>query len=209
MPVYNLLRYSVHTIYYVHMNEHEKEVMVLSDKAEALIIKDAKDMESASSLLSILNRRRDQITEEKEKVTKPLNEALKAERSRWKPIEMVLDTHIDDIRSRMSAYQTEQSRIAKEEEAKIASRIKPGKGNLSLDTALEKMDAINTPEEKVTTDNGSVSFRTDKRLKITDETKIPRHYLIVNEKLLLEDLKKGVAVYGAEIEEVKTVINKR
>jgi hypothetical protein len=194
MPVYNLLRYSVHTIYYVHMNEHEKEIMILSDKADSLIIQSAKDMESASSLLSILNRRRDQITEE---------------RSRWKPIEMVLDTHIDDIRSRMSAYQTEQSRIAKEEEAKIASRIKPGKGNLSLDTALEKMDAINTPEEKVTTDNGSVSFRTDKRLKITDETKIPRHYLIVNEKLLLEDLKKGVAVYGAEIEEVKTVVNKR
>lgn len=188
---------------------YEKQINPITKKAEELSVSDSNTMKEAVELLSTLNKKSDEITTEKERITKPLNEALKAERGRWKPFETILDSAISTLRSKISAYQTEQARIASEATDKIVSRVAPGKGNLSAETAIKKLQEIDHPEEAVSTDAGTVKFRTSKVLKITDETKIPRHYLIVNEKLLLEDLKKGVAVFGAKLEEVQTVVNYR
>jgi len=187
----------------------EKEIKPLVAKAKSISITTKEDMPPAVEMLSNLNKTLDRITEEKEKVTKPLNEALKAERGRWKPFELELEESISYLRKAMSEYQTEATRIAKEEEDKIASRIGAGKGKLTMETASKKFDAIERADELVSTEAGAVKFRKVKKLLITDETKIPRHYLVVNEALLFEDLKKGVAVFGAEIQEVQEVVNSR
>lgn len=177
--------------------------------AKSLTIKDTKSMTEGTELLSYLNKKLDAVTTEKEKVTKPLNEALKNERARWKPIETILEEAITSLRKKMSVYQTEQIRKQKEEEARIANRIGEGKGKLKLETAVKKMEEIDRPEAKIETDRGSVRFRTDKILKIVDATKIPRNFLLPDEKLILMHLKNGNAVPGCEIEEVQTPINSR
>lgn len=187
----------------------EKEIDPIASEAEVLTIVTQEDMAGAVTLLSNLNRSLDKITEEKEKVTKPLNEALKAERGRWKPFETKLESAISTIRSKMSSYQTESARLAKIEEEKIAARIAPGKGNLSMETATKKIDEIERADKSVATDAGLVKFRTDKKLKITDALIIPREYLVVDEKAVFEALKKGAAIPGAEIEEVQTPVNIR
>ncbi len=187
----------------------EKEIDPIASEAEVLIIATQEDMAGAVTLLSNLNRSLDKITEEKEKVTKPLNEALKAERGRWKPFETKLESAISTIRSKMSSYQTESARLAKIEEEKIAARIAPGKGNLSMETATKKIDEIERADKSVATDAGLVKFRTDKKLKITDALIIPREYLVVDEKAVFEALKKGTTIPGAEIEEVQTPVNIR
>lgn len=177
--------------------------------AKSLTIKDTKSMTEGTDLLSYLNKKLDAVTIEKEKVTKPLNEALKAERGRWKPIETILEEAIGSLRRKMSVYQTEQIRKQKEEEAKIAARIGEGKGKLKVETAVRQMEEIDRPDAKIQTDRGSVSFRTDKILKIVDATKIPRNFLLPDEKLILMHLKNGNVVPGCEIEEVQTPINSR
>lgn len=187
----------------------EKEIDPIASEAEVLTIVTQEDMAGAVTLLSNLNRSLDKITEEKEKVTKPLNEALKAERGRWKPFETKLESAISTIRSKMSSYQTESARLAKIEEEKIAARIAPGKGNLSMETATKKIDEIERADKSVATDAGLVKFRTDKKLKITDALIIPREYLVVDEKAVFEALKKGTTIPGAEIEEVQTPVNIR
>lgn len=187
----------------------EKEIDPIASEAEVLTIVTQEDMAGAVTLLSNLNRSLDKITEEKEKVTKPLNEALKAERGRWKPFETKLESAISTIRSKMSVYQTESARLAKIEEEKIAARIAPGKGNLSMETATKKIDEIERADKSVATDAGLVKFRTDKKLKITDALAIPREYLVVDEKAVFEALRKGATIPGAEIEEVQTPVNYR
>ncbi len=187
----------------------EKEIKPLVAKAQSISIKTKEDMPPAVEMLSNLNKTLDRIVEEKEKVTKPLNEALKAERGRWKPFEVELEESISYLRKAMSVYQTEATRIAKEEEDKIASRIAPGKGNLSMETASKKFDAIERADDLVSTEAGAVKFRKVKKLLVTDASKLPRHYFELNETLLLEDLKKGVSVFGAEIIEVQEVVNSR
>jgi TPP-dependent 2-oxoacid decarboxylase len=186
-----------------------KEIRPIAKQAQDVSITDNASMAGAVSLLSDLNRALTKVTEEKEKVTKPLNEALKAERNRWKPIETELTDAINNVREKMSVYQTEETKRARAAEEKIASRIAPGKGNLSVETAVKKIDAIERPEDAIATDAGLVKFRTIQTLLITDEKLIPRHYLVVDEKKLLDDLKKGVKVFGATLEEKQIPVNFR
>lgn len=178
----------------------EKQIHPLVKTAEKLEIVDARGMEEATEQLSKLNKIGDKITEEKERVTKPLNEALKAERARWKPIETVYEQAISIIRGKMSAYQTAEIKRQREEEARIAARVGEGKGKLKVETAVRKLEEVEKPVEQVNAASGMVKFREDKVLKITDEKKIPREYLVVDERKLLADLKAGKVVPGAEVE---------
>lgn len=186
-----------------------KEVSPVVGRAMELEIVDGETMKVGVELLSRLNQFNDKIVAEKERVTKPLNEALKAERSRWKPIETQNGEAIDHIREEMSKYQTEQVRKQKEEEAKIAARVGEGKGKLKIETAVRKIEEIEVADKEVATDAGLVQFREKKQLKITDATKIPKIYWTIDEDMLFEALKKGEVVEGAEIEILQVPVNYR
>lgn len=195
----------------------DKKVASLAAGIEKLEIATSKDMESATVLLSNLNKTLDGIVADREKITKPLNESLKEVRSRYKPAETQLSGWIDILRSKIGYYQTEQTRIANAEAEAIAARVGEGKGSFKPETAARKIGEIDAPDVKVETTAGSIRFRTDRVLKITDGQKIKEYvinendwsFMAINERKLLEDLKAGKVVDGAEIEEVQTPINSR
>lgn len=185
----------------------ERELAPITEEAMSIVIRNQDDMRTATELLSRMNIVKKKITAEKEKVTKPLNEALKAERERWKPIEEMYEERIEHVRELMSEYQTAEIKRQREEEEKIAKRALEGR--LKPETAVRKLEAIERVDAKVTADSGSISFREDKVLKITDEAKIPREYLMVDERKLLADLKEGRAIPGAEVEIRMVPVNRR
>jgi hypothetical protein len=187
----------------------EKEITPVVAKAAKVEITSAVELTKATEVLSQLNKYSDAVTARKETVTKPLNAALKAAKALFFPLEEKLDTAIDGIRSEMSRYQTEQVRIKREEEAAIARRVGEGRGKISLETASRKLDEIEKPVENVSTDSGSLAFREVQKLKVVDETVIPREYLAIDEKKLLDALKGGQTVKGAEIELIQVPINRR
>jgi len=166
-------------------------------------------MKEAVELLSRLNQFNDKIVAEKEKVTKPLNEALKAERARWKPVETVNEEAIEIVRGKMSAFQTAETKRQREEEARIAARVGEGKGKLKFETAIKKIDEVEKPDVQVNTESGMVKFREDKVLKIMDETFIPDEYWVLDEKKILSALKGGVNVPGAVLEIKMVPLNYR
>ncbi len=186
-----------------------KEVSPIVSKAVELKIVDGETLKVGVELLSVLNQWNDKITAEKERVTKPLNEALKAERSRWKPVETQNSEAIEHIRDEMSKYQTEQVKIQKEKEVLIASRVKAGKGNLSIETAVKKIEALDVPDKEVATEAGLVQFRESVILKIIDISLIPREYFELDEGKLLKDLKSGKQVSGATTETLQVPVNYR
>lgn len=187
----------------------QTELSPIVTKARGVIVKDQKTMEVASQMLSELNKKADMIEEEKQKVLKPLNAARTAELNRWKPVLSTLETATDHLRSTISAYQTAEVKRVREEEAKIANRVGEGKGKIGVETAVRKIEEIEAPEHQVATEAGLVKFREDKVIKITDESRIPREYLVVDEKKLLEALKGGVLVPGAELDIRMTPVNFR
>ena len=163
------------------------------------------DMTKATSTLSQLNTALKSLTAQKELVTKPLNEALREERARFKPLEDQLNLAIAHIRQEMTRYQTlALAEKAKEEEA-ISKQV--AKGKLAVEDALVALDDIAKVTQEVSTDAGKVKFRTVKVLSITNEKLIPREYLIIDEKAVLEALKADIKVSGAQLVEQQIPVN--
>ena len=187
----------------------QKKVSALATQVESLEVVDATSMQSGVVILSNMNKYMDSVREQKEKLTKPINESLKNIRAMFKPLETTYEIAIGALRAKMSSYQTQEVARVREEEAKIAARVKEGKGNLSIDTAVKKIEAIETPEKEVATDQGLVQFRETKILKLTDVNLIPREYFDLNEGRLLKDLKTGKEVPGATTETIQVPVNYR
>ena len=184
-----------------------QELSPIVKQAMEIEIKVSEDLPPAVELLSRLNLVNDRIVAEREKVTAPLNQALKAERARWKPMELQNTQAIEMIREKMSKYQTKQMQLQKDKEAKIAQKLTDGK--ITLDKAIEQIEKVKTPDKEIATTAGLVQFRESQILEITDESLIPREYLMVDEKKLLADLKNGKNVEGAKLTIIQCPINYR
>lgn len=187
----------------------KNESTELVTRAETLEINSPETVTEGTEMLSQINKYLDKIKKEKEKVLKPLRESANAEKARWKPYEDAVKPIMEELRKKLSAYQTAQIKKQREEEAKIAERMKPGKGNFKADTAIRKLENVERPEDKVETDSGKLGFREKKVLKITDEKKVPNKFWIIDEKALLDALKKGEKVPGAEIDIEMVPVNSR
>ena len=184
-----------------------KEVSPLLAQAESLDIKDPESLEEATEFLSNLNAKLDQVIDSRETITKPLNEALKQARLKYKPVETALESAIDVIRDKMSAYATEIDNERKKKEKMIQDKLENGK--MSVPTALKKLDTLDNVPKTVSSNSGSVSFRAFDKLKIVDPLLVPRQYLEINEKVVLDDLKNGIKVAGCEIEVIQITVNRR
>lgn len=176
-------------------------------KADALVIKTTSDMEEAVKLLSVTNQVTDRVTTEKEKITKPLNEALKAERARWKPIEDACANAVATIKGKMIVFQRAVEAENAKKEEKIMARVE--KGSLRTETAVAKLEALPDAKASVTTDAGMIQWRTVQKLVIEDANAIPREYLDVNEVRIKAALKAGVVVSGAKMVEERVPANFR
>lgn len=187
----------------------EKKVSPIVAKAQALQITDAKSLTKATEMLSELNKRKDAVEEEKMKVMRPILDAQKAERARWKPVETILDDAISALRRSMTDYKTEADRIAKEKADKIAARVGAGKGKLTPETASDQIDAIETVANSVETDAGSVNFRPQKNFRLKHIDLVPMEYHILDEIRVRADMKKGIEIPGIEYYTEQIPINRR
>lgn len=181
----------------------------LAEQAETIVISDQKSLTEATEILSRLNHFNDQIEDESNKVLAPLKEAMSAEKARWKPAITYYKAGIEAIRLKIATYQTNLTNSLKAKEQAITDRIGQGKGKLSVDTAISKLEALPTIQKTTSTEAGTVQFREKQTLKVTDITKITINYFDLNEARLLADLKLGKLIPGAEIEIIQVPVNYR
>ena len=184
-----------------------KQSIINIEEIPKVIVKTSEDMVKAAEVLSRLNKYMDGLVEEREKVTKPLNEALKAERARFKPTEDKLSEAIAWVRREMSRYETERQLLINKGEEAAAKKVAAGK--ISLEDAVAVAEKGSGGASVLATSSGTVKFRTDKVLRIVNAGKVPRKYLIVDEKVVLEVLKGGGVVLGCVLDVVQVPINRR
>ncbi len=185
----------------------EKQLNPIVEQAKSLRILGPKEMEIAAEMRGQIKKISKLMTDEKEKVTAPLNEALKAERARWKPREEALDEALRSLNRKMTDYQTEEDRKAQEAAEKIAARVGEGKGKLKSETAMAKIDELEKPATSIATTTGGVRFRVTKQFRIIDEKKIPRDYLVIDDVKVRAAMKEGKAIAGIEYYEEKTPVS--
>jgi hypothetical protein len=178
-----------------------KQISPIVTKAEILEIVSSETLEIASDFRSKLKAEEKRLKEDKEKITKPLNEGLKEVRLKYKPAEDIIEQALLVLNSKMSEYQMSEIQRIKKEEEKIANKI--GKG-LSIEKASEKianLAPIDIPK--------NTGFHMRQSYEITSPKDLPREYLVPNEVLIFADLKKGIEIKGAKLTEILVPVNKR
>lgn len=176
-------------------------------RAESITILTVETMPEAVELLSSLNRIKDDITAQKESVTRPLLDALAEERAKWKTKEVRLETVITRIRSALTRYQTELVAKQRAEQEAIAKKLEDGK--IKPETAIKRMNDVEDISNTVESATGKISFKTVTTFTVTDWSKVPAEFLLLNETLVRAKLKEGLKVDGLEYKEEQVPVNYR
>lgn len=176
----------------------EKELNPILEKAKLLSIKNPDDMKIATEELSKLNLAKDKVIEKMETITQPAKATIKAAGAIWKPFIVMAKEAIENIREKMSEYQTAETIRVREEEGKISDRTGDGKGKLKFETAVRKIGEIDRPADKVVSDSGSLNFREDKQFEIIDVTMLPHEFILPNEIKI-----RAVMMVGTELPGVR------
>lgn len=187
----------------------KKEISPIESKVEKITIIDEKTKTIASEYLSQLNKSLDKVVAYKEAKTKPLNQALKVIRAETKPIETRLEDMIRSLRSKLGSYQTEQFRIAQEKKEKIANRVGEGKGKLKSETAIAQIDEVDTPDKTVSTQSGSVNFKTVNKFEVVDMKLLPLGLHMPDMSAIQEQMKKGIEFPGVRYFTEQVPVNHR
>lgn len=141
---------------------------------------DGETLTKATETLSQLNKTLDAITADKELLTKPLNQSLKAIRDKYRPIETLISEHTATIKSNMISYATAQKALQAKQEAQITARVE--KGTLKPETAINKLEVISSLTSNTDTESGKVKFRTVHLYKLKDITKVTAQFLQLNDE---------------------------
>jgi hypothetical protein len=186
----------------------QKMATSITTSAEALVVNKT-TLPNAVLVLSQLNQTLDSIELEEDTITAPAQAIIKRERERWAPFKKPLKGAIDALRAKMTQYQTLARKEEQEAKDAIAARVKEGRGNLKMETAMEKMDAVEAPEARVTTEAGSLRFQTKKEFEVVDLSLVPLQYVSANEVEIRKAMKNGIELPGVRYFTVEIPVNTR
>lgn len=143
------------------------------------------------------------ISEKKDSVVKPLNEALKNVRSLFKPVEEKIDVIENYLKDGVLSYQRKLNEEIAKREAEALKKIKEqeAKGE------EVNMDKVVAPIQRVENKIEAIKTRKVKKLRIVDVNLIPRDYLLPDEVKIKTALIQGVEVSGCEIYEEEIAVN--
>lgn len=170
--------------------------------ATALQIKTVDDLTGATELLGKIKTVGKAITQKKESITKPVNEALKNVRAFFAPLEKQWWNAEKIVKDKMINYQNDQIAKAAKETEKIEDKVE--KGKLTFGKAAERIEAV-TPQKNVVANSGAIQFRTKKEVVIDNEMLIPREYLILDMIKIRKVALAGVNIPGVRVIEKQTV----
>ena len=191
----------------------QKKLAPALEEAKKLVIKNDKDLATATTLLSNVNKYLDAAKEQKEKVLRPLLDATKALRDQYKPLETAGEGIVTMVRRKMTEYQTTKKREADEKAEKLAARVGKGPGKLTAETAMAKMGEIDQPVESVSTGAGQVKFKTVEKFEVMDVAMLSAvekgAYILPNEVKIREAMKAGLKLPGVRYYTEEVPVNYR
>lgn len=157
----------------------------------ALVIATPKDMEHAGELRESLKKVEKAVKLDKEKITKPLNEALKQVRAKYAGIEEIVDTALTGLNKKMTVYQTIEVAKANAAAAKIAERT--AKGQLRPETAVRKLGEIDKPADTLSSATGFMSV---KKFEVVDFVELSNDYKIADDAKIRQAMREGIEIKG-------------
>ena len=186
----------------------DKNLIVIKTKvnkalqlSEEITIKDESTLSQAIDFLKKIKETGKIIKEKKELITKPLNEGLRNARDMFRPIENNYFIAEKNVKAKILEWNNKQEEIRKEKEKKLAERV--DKGTMKMETAVKKIETM--PEVSNQGKVGKVSTRVIKKVVIKDDSKLPREYLMPDERKIKEAVFNGIKIPGVETVEEKVI----
>lgn len=183
------------------------EVSHVEAKANSLTVKSPEDYKSAADMLASLKTVGNAIKERKEKITKPLNDALRSARDLFRPLEDSFIAAESTIKTKMLDYKRKADEEARIKEQKIAERVE--RGTLKPETAerkIEQVTRLNTTEHG---DVGAVQVRKVKKVRIVDPARVPHEFWVIDEVKVRKQALAGVEIPGVEVYEDEQIASSR
>lgn len=210
----------------VNLQRQELDEIKHIDQAQFKIvkIKDDTTFQSASDLMGLAKKKIKEITDKRMKFTRPLDKLKKDIIAEVQPQINLLEQIIADQNEEVLAYKEEQDRILKEQqekeererkrkEAELQRRLESAKKEETKEKLQEELELTQTevPVVQETFKPKGLSFREVWKYRIIDEDKIPRTYMVPNEKLLSEmasKMKGKIEVPGVKFYQEKITANR-
>jgi len=161
-----------------------------------LKIVDKKTNLEAANILSGIKSVSKEIDAKKKEITAPMNEALKATRALFSPMELQLKEAEQGVKTAMLAYHKEEETKRLAEEERLAKRV--DKGTMKMDTAVKKLEETPEVDSHMETDTGSATIRKIKKFKVVDMKKLPMEYHLANETVIRMEMNNGKELPGVE-----------
>ena len=195
----------------------------LAARARALTIRSPNDYEEAAGWLKSIKGFLNVIETARLKVTKPLNEALRARNAEAKEASQPLLEAETKIKRSMIAYSDEQDRIRKEEQRRldeaaekerqrldeIAQRAAAKGQDKKAENFADRAAAVQAPVVQTAAPKvGGISIPKVWTFEITDEDLIPREYLVIDEvriRKVVTALKGDTKIPGVRVFEQKRI----
>lgn len=176
---------------------YKTQLTSVTTAAEGLVIASEEDVAKGADILHNLKQIETAVMDRKEEITRPLMASLASTRELFKPFETAFDAAKKTIKKKILDYQVAEQNRIDEERARIAARVE--KGTMRADTAVKKMESVTDVKTSTSGSVGKVAMRTLTKVRITDETLIPRMYLVPDMgKITTAILQGGVEIPGAE-----------
>jgi hypothetical protein len=157
-----------------------KEIEPIQSKVANLVVKDEPSSKYATDLLSFITKAKRRLEERRKFFVGPLNDHVKSINQEFKVLTDPLEEMERSIKDKLMSYmeaERERQKKADEEKQKVLDEMakKNGLPAVKVET-----------EEKHQVKSAIGSAHTVKRWtwKVTDETKIPKEYWIIDEKKL-------------------------
>jgi hypothetical protein len=164
-------------------------------------------MAKASDLLDAVNRVEKAIIERKEGITRPLMTALASARDLFKPLELGHTEAKKTIKAKMLDYTVAEEERIEKEKARVVARVE--KGTMKVETGVSKLETIGTLAKSFDGDSSKTTIRKVTKVRIMDETLIPREYLVPDMTKITEAvLKQKITVPGVDTYEEKSIASR-
>ena len=184
----------------------EARIAKATNYAEGVVIKTDVDQANVVKALVGIEAEEKRIDEQRKFFTDPLNQQVKKINGLFKPLVEGLDGAATTLRKKLSSYQTAIAAKAEQAREKALADLKSGKIK-NVETAVAKIEKVKEPEKTVRTDEATVTYKDKVGFEITDIEKLPREYMVPDEKKILKVVQAGVEIPGVKktIEKVPTV----
>ena len=177
----------------------ENQGRAIRTKVDALVIVDTETQHMAVETAKIVATLIKTVEAEREKLTGPLNDELKAINAHFKRYSTALEDLQRELKKKLAAYADELERLRREEEERqrrILEELRKKELEEAKAKGTEAAPALVIPtkeaEKTVHSDTGSATAGKRWTFEVSDANAVPRDYLTVDEKKIRAAVRDGI-----------------